>query len=953
MKKISLTIFILLFCPLIILGQKSTRISGIVTDIESSPLPGANILITSLSFGAGADANGKYEFIVPASQSNGQTVEMTVRYIGYKSQTVSILLGGENIEQNFVLEEDIFQSEDVVVTGIASKTSKSVAEVSVSKINAADLTNTSTFQTMSQMVEGKISGVHVTSSSGNTGGGYRFYVRGGGGLNGDEQPTIYIDGVRVDNDELWGWSVGGQAPSALSTLDPEDIANIEVLKGPAAAATYGTSGSNGVVLITTKSGTYARGITPPFSVNYKFAYGLNTQSYKYKTTDFITANDANAIFRDGVIRQNTLNVSGGSNLLRYYASFDDRSEQGNILNNDLNRKALRANFTSYTIPNLTLKVSVGYSFTDISRPRNDFVITGFLHEVLTSPEAYHNSDSSLIVRSTDKNALRSFTGGVQFNYTPIKKLELSFKGGVDNNSYVDDYTNPMHNPGSGLRAVDNQENRQYSYDFNGRYTYDLFYGLQATSIAGVQLFDRTMKESYVASNDFATSLITEIGAGSRVLFYGENFLNSREAGIYTEHNLSYKNQYFLTLGLREDYASSIGSEAPSIIYPKVSFAVRVDKYEWFTSRLFNLFKLRAAYGENGQLPDALAPIPFLWGATSGGYGPGATIVSIGNKTIKPERIREIETGLDAEFLKDYSIEFTYYHQTASNSIVYVTESPSTGLTDRNIPFNIGGMRNWGFEALLKASFIRSSEYGLDLTLNWNYQKNEVTDLGGAEPIYDYFDINVIKEGLPKHEFYARRSLGAKFNPDRTYSGPIVTADRVDLGNPIPNHTGSFSINFKFLNNFDFYVITSWALNRKMLNITKQFAASLGNIPEYNKLQTELNQLTPGTKEYIDAANQYAKMDPDYNGNYVEDAQYFKFREISLSYSFKDLISQTGYNYIKDIIVGVSALNLWTLTNYSGADPEINFNGSRSLERGQDFLTLQHPRTYNFWVRINL
>ena len=954
MKKIMHIIPILLFTPLIILGQKSTRIKGTVTDINESPLPGANIFINTMNFGAAADTNGKYEFFVPEDQSNGQTVEMTVRYIGYKPQSVSIILSGGNIEQDFILGEDIFKSEEVVVTGIASKTAKSIAEVSVSRINAADLTNTSTFQTMSQLVEGKISGVQVTSSSGNTGGGYRFYVRGGGGLNGDEQPTIYIDGVRVDNDELWGFFVGGQSPSALSTLDPEDIANIEVLKGPAAAATYGTSGSNGVVLITTKSGAYGRGISPPFSVNYKFAYGLNTQSYKYKTSDFITANDANAIFRDGIIRQNTLNVSGGSNLLRYYASLDDRSEQGNILNNGLNRRALRANFTSYTTSKLTLKVSLGYSFTDISRPRNDYQIIGFLHEVLTNPEAYHNLNSSTIVGSTDQNAIRSFTGGVQINYTPIKKFELSFKGGVDNNSYRDDYTNSINTSYRGSRGVDNQENRQYSYDFNGRYSYNLISGLRATSIAGVQLFDRTYKESYFQTIDFSTGLIMQIGAGSQVWDYGENFFNNREAGIFTEHNFSYKNQYFFTVGLREDFSSSIGTEAPSILYPKASFAIRLDKNGWFPSGLFNLFKIRAAYGENGQLPDPLASIPFLWGAIAGGYGAGAVITKIGNSSIKPERIKEIETGLDAEFLKDYSIELTYYRQNASNSIVYISKPPSTGLTASAVPYNIGAMKNWGFEAHLKASLIRSRDYGLDLSFIWNYQKNEVTDFGGAEPNYDYwFDSNVIKEGLPKHEFYTWKSLGAKFNPDGTYAGPIVTEDRVDLGNPIPNHTGSFSITFRFLKNFNLYALTSWALNRKMLNVTKKFAASLGNIPEYNKLQSELNQLTPGTREYKDVADQYAKMDPDYFGNYIEDAQYFKIREISLSCSFKELISQIGYNYIKDIIVGVSALNLWTLTNYSGADPEINSLGSRSDTRGADYLTLQHPRVYNLWVRINL
>jgi TonB-dependent SusC/RagA subfamily outer membrane receptor len=365
-----LFVFLLFFCcAAVVEGQQGTKITGIVTDKNSNPLPNANIFIPSLNLGAATNANGKYEFTVPADQSNGQTVDMTVRYVGYKPQTVSITLSGSHIEQNFTLEEDVFRSEEVVVTGIASKTEKSIAEVSVSRINAADLTNTTTYQTMSQLIEGKISGVQVTSSSGNTGGGYRFYVRGGGGLNGDEQPIIYIDGVRVDNDEIQGAGVGGQGVSMLSMLDPENIANIEVLKGPAAAATYGTSGSNGVVLITTKSGAPGFGGQKPLSVSYKFAYGLNTQSYKYKTSDFISANDANAIFRDGIIRQNTLNVTGGSNLLRYYASFDERSEEGNIINNGLNRRAFRANLTSYTTSNLTLRFSLGYSLTDINRPQ--------------------------------------------------------------------------------------------------------------------------------------------------------------------------------------------------------------------------------------------------------------------------------------------------------------------------------------------------------------------------------------------------------------------------------------------------------------------------------------------------------------------------------------------------------------------------------------------------------
>ena len=157
-------------------------------------------------------------------------------------------------------------------------------------------------------------------------------------------------------------------------------------------------------------------------------------------------------------------------------------------------------------------------------------------------------------------------------------------------------------------------------------------------------------------------------------------------------------------------------------------------------------------------------------------------------------------------------------------------------------------------------------------------------------------------------------------------------------------------------------MVDWALTRKMLNLTKLSAAMNGNVPQYNTLEAqlgfttdhpEITRLTPGTEEYIDAANEYAKMDYTYWGNYIEDAQYFKIREVSLSYSFRDMVPGIGYNYIKYLTIGFSALNVLTITNYSGADPVVDFDGSRSLIRGQDFLTLQHPRAYNLWVKISL
>jgi hypothetical protein len=520
-------------------------------------------------------------------------------------------------------------------------------------------------------------------------------------------------------------------------------------------------------------------------------------------------------------------------------------------------------------------------------------------------------------------------------------------------------------------------------------------GLNAASIIGAQLFDRRYRTFWVQKKDYLTELITNVGAGEVLEDADESLTHNRDAGIFTDNQLSYNNQYYLSFMLRNDYASAIGIEAPNIFYPSVSFAVRLDKYDFFPS-LFDLMKLRVAYGESGVLPGLVDGIPLLYEAEPSGYGVGAVLSAIGDEEIKPERIKEIEFGLDSEFLTNYSVEFTYYMQKAKDSIIDFRNAPSTGKIASAVPKNVGAIDGWGLESLVRARPISTSNFRLDLSLTNNYQNNEVKDLGGAQPIFGPFDLCVIKEGLPKHSFYTWKVLGAGFDEDGVYTGPITTdaditdretldrfgytdidtlkAQRFDFGSPIPEYTGSLSLNFRFFKNFNLYVLADWATGHKMFNNTRLFSIYIGsafgqgaNDPKYLELEDKLgiadwdeelgktvNELTPGSAEYKQAAEEYAKLDHHYDANYIEDADYFKLREISLSYSFRDLLPMIyADNYIEDLILGFSARNIWTTTKYNGADVELNFDGSRSLVRGQDFLTLQQPRVYTFWLRLAL
>ncbi len=979
MKKVILFLFFLVLLPNLLTAAETFKIKGKVTDAKTGEgLIGAAVILKPLNLGGATDLNGDYSFEVPVDQTKGQTAELTASYINYKKKTVKVVLAGSDLTQNFVLDEDVFQSDEIVVTGIASKTSKSVAEIAVGRVSASDLQQINTYGGLSQLVAGKVAGVQLTTSSGNVGSGWRFYVRGGGGLNGDGQPIIYVDGVRMDNQEVIGFAVGGQGISTLANLNTNDIDKIEFLKGPAAASMYGANGSNGVVLITTKTGKLTQQIGSGIAVDYRFNYGYNEKPYNYKQENFATFEAINRQFKVGPLREHFISAAGGNNFMKYYSSFENRMEDGIMNGTSGNRNTLRLNLTAFPSENVTLRLNSGYVKNKYSRPNNDNIIFGALGNSILDFRPFAFVKEEDIPKFKDDHDISQFIGSLNMNYRPMENLDVNAGIGIDNSSWRQVRLFPYGVNFGGLiqngqKSIFERFNTQITYDLNAGYDYQLFDMIKVRSTVGGQFFDRTNKSTNVTGDTFTSDLIITLGAAGKITGYGEGFSHLRDGGLFTEHAFNYEDQYFLTLGLRRDFASSLGANAPAITYPKASFAVRLDKYE-FTPSFFNLLKLRAAYGESGVLPGSLDGIPLLYAAEAGGYGAGAVISVIGNPDIQPERVKEFELGLDTELFGNISLEFTYYMQNAINSIVGKINAPSTGLTASSQPFNVGAVDASGFETLLQYSPIRSTDYSLNLSLIWNYQKNEVKSLGGAQPIFG--GNNVIQEGKPKFQFFTYTSTAATYNATTNlYTGSVRSVDRVDLGNPVANHTGSFTVNFKFLKNFNLYAFTEWSLGNKIFNNTQLFANRRGNGTDYNMMNAllglapivtadvvkglpssnpQVTPLTPGTPEYIALAEKFAKLDWRYAGNYIEDADYLIIREVSLSYDFSDILSEYDITkYLKGLAIGVSVRNLARFTKYSGADVEFNFTGSRSITRGADFLTLQNPRTINFWVRIGL
>ena len=981
MKRILLFLLLLTLSNSFVFGQSTFKIRGKVTDQNGEPLIGASVVLKSTGLGAATDLEGDYSFDVPLNLAKGQQAELTASFINYKKGVANVVLNGSEIKQNFVLEEDVFQNEEIVVTGIASKTSKSVAEVAVSRITASELTNKQSYQSLSQLVTGKMSGVNVQTSNGNVGAGWRMFIRGGGGLNGNEQPIYFLDGTQLDNVDYTGGGVGGASMSILANINPSDIENIEVLKGPAAAAMYGTNASNGVVLITTKGGKLGGSSSKGINATYQFNYGYNEQSFKYgseyKNADKIN----NLLSHKGFIQEHSLSIGGGSGLFKYYTSFQSRKEAGLIpAQNWMDRKTLRANISAVPLDNFTLSVATSFTWNKVARPNDDNNTWGWMLNAFAYYPAYLNVDSLSLAAEEDYNDVRQFVGSAKASWKPLQNLEITGSFGLDYNNWWTDQYYPWGYKYSsytqGIRFLTTENRMRYTYDWNARYSFNFFDHFNLTTIAGAQMVDRSRVRLNGGGQDFQHPNITIIDAGdpANATLAANLYQYGREAGIYWQNDFSYQDMYYWSLAVRKDYANAFGTDAPSILYPKASAAVRIDKYDILPDEI-KMLKLRAAYGESGQLPGRLDGIPLTWTSSTAGLGTGISGNSLGNPKVEPERVKELELGFDMEFLKMFSLEFTYWNSKAEKSLVYTSLANSYGFGGLAYPYNLGEVKSHGFETLLQIRPIQSVNYDLSLNLIWNYQTSEIISFGGTTTQL-VNNLNVEKVGYKKHEFFAVKTTTPIYSTTGQLTGysNTGTTTTVDCGNPIPDHTASFSLDFKFLKNFKLYAFGEAGFNNYVYSYSIYRSIRAGSYAPANKLGTQLGiigksafgslvkdpnvtPLTPGTAEYNQAASEFAKYMQRDQGNFIYPADYFALRELSLSYDATDLMKEFLTNtYVTNLTLGISVRNVLRISKYD-LDYEANAGGNRnaatnfSQTYATDLGTLPQPRTFNFWVKV--
>ncbi|UCH10603.1 MAG: SusC/RagA family TonB-linked outer membrane protein [Fidelibacterota bacterium] len=423
-KKLFSTLAII-FVPLFIFGQISqegTVISGTVTDAETGDaLPGANVFIDALNLGAAADADGTFRIVVPARLARGQDVVILARFIGYRSAEATVTLAPGLISQEFALETDVLGLDEVVVTGRGQITSKEKFGVSFSKVENEEITRAG-YANIVSAVAGKAANVEITNSSGEPGAAAYIRVRGANTLQGDSQPLIVVDGTPVSNDEAIPstdvfFRLGATTPTNRAyDINPEDIEKIEILKGAAGTAIYGSRAANGVVLITTKSGVagqfrgsyrvsytteevnqmpklqtkYGQGVFGEYVLNSNMSWGPKLDTIP----DAKVYDHTKDIFDTGIHMEQNLSLAGGNDRLTYYLSASLSDHDGFIKgpNNFYDRRTARVKSTYYMTDRIAITGNLFYANAGGAYVQKGSNISGLLLGALRTPPDFDNSD---------------------------------------------------------------------------------------------------------------------------------------------------------------------------------------------------------------------------------------------------------------------------------------------------------------------------------------------------------------------------------------------------------------------------------------------------------------------------------------------------------------------------------------------------------------------------------
>jgi TonB-dependent SusC/RagA subfamily outer membrane receptor len=755
-------------------SQQNYTLQGKITSTDGEPLIGAAIELLDLHTGTTSDLDGNYSVTFAGVPG---PFPLRFSYTGFANDERVIELGSLNvINLDIQLTTDILRLTEIVVTGTGALTEKRQLGNSIATMDNKEIAGAGSVD-LTGALSGKMAGIQVTQNSGDPAGGVSVRLRSASTVNGSSDPLYIIDGVIVNNRSTNVLNITSVVQNRLADVNPQDIERIEVIKGAAAAAIYGSRASNGVVQIFTKT--------------------VNATRYDYQDMVFV-----NSIGTD-----NYLSISGGSESTRYFSSFSYMNNEGIMKGTSFDRVAGRVRIDH--ILNKWASISAG-SYVARSHS-NDLPNGGYGFGVLqtilftnnkVNPAKDENGDYPTMtfypnileyIETFDYQQFNNRSiSDIQLKLNPLSGMNINLNVGYDHaNSRGTSYSPIGTTTATNGRARTSTIGRtQLNTDLNGSYRFDISSELTSTTGAGYTLqYDRNTL-STISGSTLALGVQTTDGAGT----ISTDELRSEVSiwGGYVQQTFGFQDKLFLTGALRLDGSSVFGQDERSQFYPKVSASyILSDESFWINSLgdVLESFKLRAAWGRAGNLT-AIGPFDVLTNYGGVSIGGNAGLISpstIGNPGLKPERQTELEFGIDMTFLQNrLGIELTYYSQDIEDLLLQRTLAPSTGASSRIE--NIGTMTNDGFEALVSATPVQSNNFRWNVMATFSSNKNEVNGVEGEEISIGNFNFSKARNGEPlgvfRQGFYARNPDGSLL---LTSSGvPQREKGSYDTnGNPVP------------------------------------------------------------------------------------------------------------------------------------------------------------------------
>jgi TonB-linked SusC/RagA family outer membrane protein len=982
----------LLALPGLALAQ-ARQISGTVTRSGTgAPIAEATVSVAGTNTTARTGADGRYTISVPAGE-----VRLTFRAIGFTRKDAMVPAGQGSVDA--VLDPDVFKLDEVVVTGQATVVERRNLTTSVGYVSGEDVSKVAAASIESALY-GRLAGVNIQSNSGAPGGGLQLQIRGSNTILAAFDPLFVVDGVIYSNARILGGRAGivrgasvteDDPANRLADINPADIQSVEVLKGAAAAAIYGSKAASGVVIIKTirgqagttnvnvsqRLGTFdlLRGYKPHCWASVAdavAAYGSLAQTY-LSNRSLECFNHYEQVWGDNRVSYETVaDISGGTDRTKYFVSAtwkqDDAIEPGT----GFGRQALRLNLDQNIGSSFTVSVSSVFNRALHQRGWgnncNNFGCYGYaLAYVPSFVDLRKQADGSYINPATAagsapaSNPLQTselarndaetyrFTGGATLTWnartTDRSSLRVIGTVGADLFNQNDDLFAPNELfwqqietlPG---QSVENEGlSRLVNWNLNGVHSLRVG-GAQFTTSAGVQYEANRLKTSRISTRNLLPGQ-ENVNQGTN--FTVNEFLTrDRTLAFYgSEEILLLDDRLLISGGVRAERSSTNGNTEKYYFYPRVSGKFSFRDLLGSGSEL----KLRAAYGQLGNLPRFGDKFTLLGTQNFGGATSLVVGTTAGDPNIKPERVKEIEGGVDLNFWNGRAnLDISAYRRRTTDLLLSRTPALSTGFTAQI--FNGGQISNKGIEVVLGVTPVQARDFSWVSSTTWTLHRSNVDSLpvprfrpGGSG--FGGLGVLLVEQGKPLTRLFGPRYFRPGVDPDNlkpaacTAPPSAACVIQADAGDTEPDFRMGFTNTFTY-RSVSVGVTVDWQEGGTVNNLT-QFLLDDG--------QT--------TEDYGSEAHTIRIRDAFQNGAitdaYFEPATFIKIREISVNWLLPRRWTESLGIGVRDARLGITGRDLFWSTKYSGLDPEVANFGANPIRSNVD--VTPYPPSRSIFINL--